>query len=80
MRIALAAGGAVVGRPVFRYCEARVMLRIIKVSERTQVVALLRRAVRRGETGDVPYSARALAVLREQLRERMKGFGGNGPQ
>jgi len=34
------------------------------------MVEILKEAIRRGESGDVPYSARAMAVLQRELKKR----------
>ena len=42
------------------------------VTSNAKMVELLQQAIRRGESGEVPYSPRAMVVLREELAKRMK--------
>ncbi len=40
------------------------------VHTNARMVEILKEAIRRGESGDVPYSARAMAVLQRELKKR----------
>jgi hypothetical protein len=42
------------------------------VGSNADMVSLIQEAVRRGETGEIPYSARAMNVLRAELAKRLK--------
>ncbi|HUU11015.1 MAG TPA: hypothetical protein VM431_10820 [Phycisphaerae bacterium] len=44
----------------------------ICVFSNAEMIEELKRAIARGESGDVPYSARAMRVLREELAKRLK--------
>jgi len=59
-------------RRTVEHCHAWNRAEWIYVHSNAEMIEEIRKAISRGESGEVPYSPRAMTVLREELAKRLK--------